>query len=85
VRYDNPGFHPTAGEWCRNALLETFPVLVSPSVTVAGAVGWCVLRAGGLWRPDAGWIDRSGRWLGRFWIGLGVVLATLIVVVRFIS
>lgn len=85
VRYDNPGFHPPAGEWCRKALLETFPALVSPSVTVAVAVVWCVLRAGGLWRPDAGWIDRSGRWLGWFWIGLGVALAALMEVSKFIG
>jgi hypothetical protein len=75
IRYDNPGFHPPAGQWIRGVLLETFPVLVSPSVAVAIAVGWCVLRAGGRWRPEASWIDRSGRWLGWFWIGLGIVLA----------
>jgi hypothetical protein len=85
VRYDNPGFHPPAGEWLRNSLLETFPILVSPSVAVAVAVGWCVLLAGGRWRADARWIDRSGRWLGRFWIGLGIVLAALMEVGKFVG
>ena len=85
VRFDNPGYHPPPGQWFRNVLLEAFPILVSPSVAVAVSIGWCVLRAGGQWRPDAGWIDRSGRWLGWFWIGLGIALATLIQVGKFIG
>lgn len=85
VRIISAGPLPSAGEWLRNALLEMFPVLVSPSVTVAVAVGWCILRAGGLWRPDAGWIDRSGRWLGLYWIGLGIALAVLMEIGKVIS
>jgi hypothetical protein len=85
MRFDNPGFHPPAGEWFRRAILETFPVLVSPSVAVAVAVGWCVLRAGGRWRADAGWIDRSGRWLGRYWIGTGMALAALVELHKFVG
>jgi hypothetical protein len=84
VRLDNPGFHPPAGQWLRNALLEPFPILVSPSVAIAVTVGWCVLRASGRWRSDPGWIDRSGRWLGSFWIALGVVLEALMELSKFI-
>lgn len=85
VRYDNPGFHPPAWLWLRNALLEVFPIFVSPSVAVAVAAAWGVLLAGGLWRPATGWIDRSGRWLGRYWIGLGVVLAVFLEVGKFLN
>jgi hypothetical protein len=85
VRHDNPGFHPPAAVWLRRAVLETFPILVSPAVAVAVAVSWCVLLAGGRWRPDAGWIDRAGRWLGRYWIGLGIVLAVLLEVGKFVG
>ncbi len=84
VRTDTAAFHPPVGRWLHNALLEPFPILVSPSVAIAVAVGCCVLRASGRWRSDPGWIDRSGRWLGSFWIALGVVFAALLELAKFI-
>ncbi len=77
MRYDDRSYHPPAGEWLRDSLLESFPPVVSPSVAVAITIAWCVLRAGGRWRPAVDWIDRAGRWLGAFWIALAVVLAIL--------
>ena len=38
---------------------------------VAGA--WLVLALSGRWRPDRGWIDRSGRMLGASWLALEVL------------
>lgn len=77
ARYDNPGFHPPAGEWLRRALLEVFPLLISPVVSVAVAASWCALKASGRWRPEPGWIDRAGRCLSAYWMALGVAIAIL--------
>jgi hypothetical protein len=84
VRFDNPGFHPPPGEWIRRALLETFPILVSPSAALVIAVGWIVLALTGQWHPNSGWIDRCGRWLGFYWIALGVTIAVSLELMKFI-
>lgn len=85
VRFDNPGFHPPPAQWFRNGVLETFPILVSPSLALAIAAGWIVLRTSGRWRPATGWIDRSSRLLGWYWIGLAIVLAGVMEVSKFIG
>jgi hypothetical protein len=38
-----------------------------PSAVIAG---WIALAAGGRWRAEPGWIDRTGRLLGLYWIAL---------------
>lgn len=38
------------------------------------AVTWLVLWLGGGWHAESAWIDRLGRFLGVFWIALGVAL-----------
>lgn len=38
---------------------------------VAVALVWLTAWAAGAWRPEPGWIDRSGRVLGVLWIVLG--------------
>ncbi len=41
------------------------------------AAAWSVLAVGGRWRPEPGWIDRSGRVLGCCWIAWGIAGALL--------
>jgi hypothetical protein len=35
--------------------------------------GWLTLALSGRWRSSAGWLDRSGRFVGWVWIALGLV------------
>ena len=37
-------------------------------IGVSVAATWIFLLAAGAWRPERGWIDRTGRALGSFWI-----------------
>jgi hypothetical protein len=37
-------------------------------VGVSVAASWILLLMSGAWRPERGWIDRTGRALGCFWI-----------------
>ena len=39
----------------------------------AAVGGWCTLSLSGRWRPEASWIDRSGRLGGVTWIGVTVL------------
>lgn len=39
------------------------------------ALAWALLALLGAWRPEADWIDRSGRLLGAFQIGIWVLLS----------
>jgi len=34
------------------------------------AAAWIIQAVGGRWRPEPSWIDRMGRVLGMFWIGM---------------
>ena len=43
--------------------------LVGPAV----AFSWILLAIGGGWRPEANWVDRTGRAVGVIWIVLGMV------------
>ncbi len=45
---------------------------LSPAQTIAPAVAvaWMVLAVSGRWRPNAGWIDRLGRFIGLTWLGI---------------
>jgi hypothetical protein len=38
-------------------------------IGVSVGASWILLLASGAWRPERGWIDRTGRALGCFWIG----------------
>lgn len=40
------------------------------SVGIAVAVTWIILVLGRWWRPEPSWIDRAGRLLGLYWIGM---------------
>ncbi len=85
VRFDNPRrISRSIGLWLHDNLLELFPFSISPSVAVPIAVGWCVLIACGRWRRPTDWIDRSGRWLGAFWIALAIAFVILTYLYRFI-
>lgn len=39
-------------------------------VSYAVAASWSTLALGGFWRPERSWIDRAGRVLGVFWVGV---------------
>jgi hypothetical protein len=42
--------------------------LTKISYTVA--VCWLLMAVGGRWRPEPDWVDRVGRGLGSFWVGM---------------
>jgi len=50
---------------------------VAPSVGIAVFVAWGVLFATGRWRSEASWLDRSGRFLGVYWILLAIVIGVM--------
>jgi hypothetical protein len=56
-------------------------------IGLAVLVAWTVMKARGLWRPEATWIDRSGRVLGGGWILmiLGGMLQLVLSLVRLAS
>ncbi|MFI5458398.1 MAG: hypothetical protein ACHRXM_23455 [Isosphaerales bacterium] len=77
LRYDNAGWHLPLGQVLHNIVLETFPLLVSPSVGIAVVVAWGVQWASGRWRPEPSWLDRAGRLAGAYWIAQAVTIVAL--------
>lgn len=50
-------------------------VVASKDMIGAGvAVTWLILSIGGGWRAERSWLERFGRLLGVFWVGLAVAL-----------
>jgi hypothetical protein len=65
------------GRILQDIVLEGFPLLVAPVVGVAVLVAWLVLLANRRWQPERDWVDRCGRVLGSYWIGLAIFTAVM--------
>ena len=51
--------------------LVAFPPMVEMVLPGAAVLAsWMILVALGRWHPEAGWIDRSGRLVGAFWLAM---------------
>jgi hypothetical protein len=77
IRYNNAAWHRPLGDVVHDIVLESFPFLCSPGVGIAVIVAWSVLWANRRWRPEPSWIDRTGRLLGVYWVGLALAIAAL--------
>jgi hypothetical protein len=51
------------------ANIDVLSLIVSPSIGSIMISAWLVLAVSGGWRPEASWIDRTGRLLAIAWIG----------------
>ena len=52
---------------------EVGPLLaisLTPACSFAVATAWTTLALNRRWRPEPGWIDRAGRALGVYWLGM---------------
>jgi hypothetical protein len=74
----------TLGQAVHATVLESFPFWTSSTVTVAVIVAWTMLWTSGRWRPERSWLDRAGRLLGWYWIGLGILVGVLSEIWKFL-
>jgi hypothetical protein len=49
--------------------VHDWPIIESP-ISTAVLAAWAVLFISGRWRVEPSWIDRAGRALGSYWVGL---------------
>ena len=59
--------------WTGSRFIGQFHLIwlgMTTGVASAVAGSWAILATSAHWRPEPGWIDRSGRALGGFWIGV---------------
>jgi hypothetical protein len=59
---------PQYALWVGNAVVKDFMYELSIATTVAAV--WLVTAMAGCWRPERTWIDRTGRAVGAFWLGI---------------
>jgi hypothetical protein len=53
------------------SITNYYSVVDAPIVIgVAVASAWLIMAMNGSWRPEPGWIDRSGRLIGIYWLAM---------------